>query len=242
MLKELLGAKNTSVLDIKHLNDRFSTAMMVNKLANIGDDISNKKLYDTEQFKKIVSGEKITAELKGRDKFEFTPYCKLIYSANSIPKIGDGADAGAVLSRIVIVPFRAYFDSSSPDYKPFVIDELLTEESMEYLINIGIAGLKRVLKNNKFTESEYTNKEFEEYKNEIDPVDEYLETLNKDMIINEMVKDIYSEYTQYCISEGYESVNNISFSKKVTTKFNLTSKVKKIKGKATRVYIDKGND
>lgn len=242
MLKELLGSKNTSVLDIKHLSDKFSTAMMVNKLANIGDDISNKKLNDTEQFKKIVSGEKITAELKGRDKFEFTPYCKLIYSANSIPKIGDGADAGAVLSRIVIVPFRAYFDSSSPDYKPFVIDELLTEDSMEYLINIGITGLKRVLKNNKFTESEYTNKEFEEYKNEIDPVDEYLENLSKDMIINEMVKDIYHEYSQYCISEGYDSVNNITFSKKVIAKFNLTSKIKKIKGTATRVYVDKGND
>lgn len=241
MLKELLGSKNTSVLDIKHLSDKFSTVMMVNKLANIGDDISNKKLNDTEQFKKIVSGEKITAEQKGRDKFEFTPYCKLIYSANSIPKIGDGADAGAVLSRIVIVPFRAYFDSSNPNYKPFVIDELLTEDSMEYLINIGIKGLKRVLKNKKFTESEYTNREFEEYKNEIDPVDEYLETLNRDMIINETVKVLFNEYTQYCISEGYDSVSNIAFSKKVATKFNLTSKIKKVSGKATRVYIEKGN-
>ena len=110
---------------------------------------------------------------------------------------------------------------------------------MEYLINIGIAGLKRVLKNNKFTESEYTNKEFEEYKNEIDPVDEYLETLNKDMLINEMVKDIYLEYTEYCNREGYDSVNNISFSKKVTTKFNLTSKIKKNNGKSVRVYIEK---
>ena len=113
---------------------------------------------------------------------------------------------------------------------------------MEYLINIGIKGLKRVLKNKKFTESEYTNREFEEYKNEIDPVDEYLETLNRDMIVNEMVKVIFNEYTQYCISEGCESVSNISFSKKVATKFNLTSKVRKISGKATRVYVEKGND
>ena len=122
-----------------------------------------------------------------------------------------------------------------------MIDELLTEDSMEYLINIGIKGLKRVLKNKKFTESEYTNREFEEYKNEIDPVDEYLETLNRDMIINETVKVLFNEYTQYCISEGYDSVSNIAFSKKVATKFNLTSKIKKVGGKATRVYIEKGN-
>lgn len=239
MLKELLGSKNTSVLDIKHLNDRFSTAMMVNKLANIGDDISNKKLNDTEQFKKIVSGEKITGELKGRDKFEFIPYCKLIYSANNIPKLGDGDDAEAVLSRIVIVPFRAYFDSSSPDYKPFVIDELLTEESMEYLINIGISGLRRVLKNKKFTESEYTNREFEEYKNEIDPVSEYLEMLNVDLIVGEKSSTIYNEYVEYCNREGYENIPNKAFSRKINNRFNLTTKNKKVDGVVAKVFFKK---
>ena len=235
----MLGSKNTSVLDIKHLNDRFSTAMMVNKLANIGDDISNKKLNDTEQFKKIVSGEKITGELKGRDKFEFIPYCKLIYSANNIPKLGDGDDAEAVLSRIVIVPFRAYFDSSSPDYKPFVIDELLTEESMEYLINIGISGLRRVLKNKKFTESEYTNREFEEYKNEIDPVSEYLEMLNVDLIVGEKSSTIYNEYVEYCNREGYENIPNKAFSRKINNRFNLTTKNKKVDGVVAKVFFKK---
>lgn len=237
MLKELLGAKNTSVLDIKHLSDRFSTVMMVNKLANIGDDISNKKLYDTEQFKKIVSGEKINAEQKGRDKFEFTPYCKLIYSANNIPKLGDGDDAPAILSRLVIVPFKAYFDSSNANYKPFVIDELVTEQSMEYLINIGIAGLKRVLKNRKFTESEFTDKAFEEYKNEIDPVSEYLETLNRDLIIEAKTGDVYLEYLEYCVREGYENITINQFSRKIKNKFNLGTKTKRIDNKLCRVYV-----
>lgn len=239
ILKELLGSKNTSVLDIKHLNDRFSTVMLVNKLANIGDDISNKKLYDTEQFKKIVSGEKINAEQKGRDKFEFTPYCKLIYSANNIPKLGDGDDAPAVLSRLVIVPFKAYFDSSSPDYKPFIIDDLITEESMEYLINLGIVGLKRVLKNRKFTESEYTNKEFEEYKSEIDPVSEYLEMLNVDLIVGEKSSTIYSEYVEYCMREGYENIPNKAFSRKINNHFNLTTKNKKVDGIVAKVFFKK---
>ena len=213
--------------------------MLVNKLANIGDDISNKKLYDTEQFKKIVSGEKINAEQKGRDKFEFTPYCKLIYSANNIPKLGDGDDAPAVLSRLVIVPFKAYFDSNSPDYKPFIIDDLITEESMEYLINLGIVGLKRVLKNRKFTESEYTNKEFEEYKKEIDPVSEYLESLNVDLIIGEKSSTIYSEYVEYCMREGCENIPNNAFSRKINNYFNLTTKDKKVNGIVTKVYFKK---
>ena len=239
MLKELLGSKNTSVLDIKYLSDRFSTVMLVNKLANIGDDISNKQMHDTEQFKKIVSGEKITAEQKGRDKFEFTPYCKLIYSANSLPKISNGDDADAVLSRLIIVPFKAYFDSSNKDFKPFVIDDLITPESMEYLINIGIKGLKRILKNRKFTESEFTNKEFEEYRNEIDPTNDYIKNLSVDMIIDEKVGDIYIEYVQYCVSEGLEPIANNVFSKKIQLAFGLTSKNRRANGSLSKFYVRK---
>ena len=192
-----------------------------------------------EQFKKIVSGEKITAEQKGRDKFEFTPYCKLIYSANSLPKISNGDDAEAVLSRLIIVPFKAYFDSSNKDFKPFVIDDLITPESMEYLINIGIKGLKRVLKNRKFTESEFTNKEFEEYRSEIDPTNDYINSLSVDMIVDEKVGDIYIEYVQYCVSEGLEPIANNTFSRKVQLAFGLTSKNKRANGSLSKFYVRK---
>ncbi|HFG9229154.1 TPA: DUF5906 domain-containing protein, partial [Clostridioides difficile] len=39
MIKTLLGDENTSALDLKELSDRFKTAELFGKLANIGDDI-----------------------------------------------------------------------------------------------------------------------------------------------------------------------------------------------------------
>ena len=110
---------------------------------------------------------------------------------------------------------------------------------MEYLINLGLAGLKRVLKNRKFTESEYTNREFEEYKNEIDPVSEYLETLNADLIVNEMSGKIYSEYMEYCMREGYENIPINAFTRKVNNFFNLTTKNRRVDGMIVKTYVKK---
>ena len=51
MLKHLLGQKNTSSLGLKNLDEKFATVMMFGKLANIGDDISDKMVNDLSYFK-----------------------------------------------------------------------------------------------------------------------------------------------------------------------------------------------
>lgn len=113
MVKRLLGGLNISVLDLKKLNERFSTVMMFGKLANIGDDISDEFVVDTAEFKKIVTGQSVDAEQKGQPKFNFEPYCKLLFSANNIPRIGKGRDSSAILRRLVIIPFNARFTPDS---------------------------------------------------------------------------------------------------------------------------------
>jgi putative DNA primase/helicase len=138
MLKTLLGKRNRSALGLKKLGDRFSTIMLFGKLANIGDDISDAFISDTEEFKKMVTGETIDAEQKGQPKFDFEPYAKLIFSANSIPRLGKGKDIRAILRRMVIVPFNANFDDANPNFKPFIGDNLKGQEAMEYMILLGI--------------------------------------------------------------------------------------------------------
>ena len=161
MLKDMLGKKNISVLDLKKLRDRFSTVMIFGKLANIDDDISEEFITDVSEFKKIVTGETIDAEQKGQPKFEFNPYCKLIFSANNIPRMGKGRDSTAILRRLVIIPFNAKFtkENLGDNFKPYITYSLKSQESMEYLIKLGIEGLKRVLKNKEFREQFEVKKE-----------------------------------------------------------------------------------
>ena len=104
VLSEILGNENITSLDLKNLGDRFSKASLYNKLANIGDDISDEFIQDASLFKKITDGGRIQAEKKGQDPFEFNPFVKLIFSVNNMPRIKD--KTGAVLRRLVIIPFN----------------------------------------------------------------------------------------------------------------------------------------
>lgn len=237
MLKTMLGRRNVSALDLKKLNDRFSTVMIFGKLANIGDDISDEFITDAADFKKIVTGETIDAEQKGQPKFEFEPYVKLLFSANNIPRIGKGRDSSAILRRLIIVPFNAKFSSSDPDYVPFIGDKLRTQESIEYLIQLGIKGLKRVLISRQFTESEQVQRELEEYEENNNPILGFFKEIDKDEIENEPTNLVYRKYQEYCLANSLQAMSNIVFSKEVKKHFKFTIVDKRVNGKKSRVFV-----
>lgn len=237
MLKNMLGKRNVSSLDLKKLNDRFSTVMLYGKLANIGDDISDEFITDAADFKKIVTGETIDAEQKGQPKFEFEPYVKLLFSANNIPRIGKGRDSSAILRRLIIVPFNATFNSSDPDYVPFIGDKLRDDEAMEYLISLGIKALKRVLETRNFTVSQEMQKELEEYEESNNPVIGFFKEIEVEKIENEPTKDVYKRYQVHCAENNYHAISNIEFSKQVKKHFGFEIADKRINGKKCRVFV-----
>jgi putative DNA primase/helicase len=239
MLKTMLGRRNVSVLDLKKLNDRFSTVMMYGKLANIGDDISEEFVTDAADFKKIVTGETIDAEQKGQPKFEFEPYVKLLFSANNIPRIGKGRDSHAILRRLIIVPFNAKFSSKDPDYVPFIGDKLQTQESIEYFIQLGIKALKRVLIERKFTESEQVQRELEEFEENNNPILGFFKDTDKDEIENEPTNQVYQKYQEYCLANSLQPLSNGEFSKQVKRYFDFVIADKKINGKKYRIFVAK---
>ena len=239
MLKTLLGKRNLSALDLKKLADRFSTVMMFGKLANIGDDISDEFVTDAAEFKKVVTGETIDAEHKGQPKFDFDPYVKLIFSANSIPRIGKGRDTSAILRRLVIVPFNAKFDDKNPNFKPFIGDSLKGQESMEYLIQLGIQGLKRVLTNRKFTSSQKVQDELDEYEETNNPILGFFKDCDNEefTIENEPTNKVYKKYQEYCIANSLTPLSNGEFSKQVKKHFDFVIVDKKIQGKKYRIFV-----
>ena len=242
MLKHMLGKHNVSSLDLKKLGDRFSTVMLFGKLANIGDDISDEFIMDASIFKKIVTGETIDAEQKGQPKFEFEPYVKLFFSANNIPRMGKGRDSAAILRRLVIIPFNAKFNSDDPDYNPHIGDALRSQESMEYLIQLGLKGLKRILETKKFSESEKVQKELEEYEESNNPVLGFIKEVelgNDFQIENEPTGKVYKRYQEYCLANNLQPMSNIEFSKQINRILNMQVVIKRVGNKTYRVFVPK---
>ena len=239
MVKCLLGFRNISVLDLKKLNDRFSTVMMFGKCANIGDDISDEFVVDTAEFKKIVTGQSIDAEQKGQPKFNFEPYCKLLFSANNIPRIGKGRDSGAILRRLVIVPFNAKFTPDSADYKPFIGDDLKCQESMEYMIQIGLQGLKRVLESRQYSSNEAMEEELQEYEESNNPIIGFFREAENDevKIEDEVTSVVYRAYNEWCLSNSLQPLSNGEFSKQVKKHFGFKIVDRRVNGKKCRIFM-----
>lgn len=238
MLLHLLGANNTSALDLAELGDRFKTAELFRKLANVGDDIGDEFIPNPAVFKKLATGERVNAERKGQDPFDFNSYAKLIFSANGIPRIRD--KTGAVIRRLVIIPFNATFSVEDKDYDPYIKYKLREDSAMEYLILLALNGLKRVLKNRKFTTSEKADKELEEYEETNNPILLFFKGLNLEQnIIGQTTNDVYMNYELFCRDGNFQPMSKIEFSKQIKKKFNVEIGDKKINGKKYRVFIGK---
>ena len=238
VVQSLLGEENISSLDLKELGDRFKTAEMVGKLANIGDDIGDEFIANPAIFKKLVTGERVSVERKGSDPFEFNNYSKLIFSANDIPRIKD--KTGAVLDRLVIVPFNAKFTVEKSGYKQNIRSDLVGHaDVMEYLIQIGIVGLKRILENQKFTDSQKVQEELDDYRNRNNPILGFIRECEDEefQIENEPTNKVYKRYQEYCIANSLQPMSNIEFSKQINRTLNFKVIDKKISGKKYRIFV-----
>lgn len=238
MVQTMLGDDNTSSLDLRKISDRFSTVMLYQKLANIGDDISGEYIPDTADFRKVVTGDKVAAEQKGQPKFDFKPYCKLIFSSNNIPRLGKGRDFSAVKRRLIIIPFNAKFSKDDPDFVPYIIDELKAQTAIEYFIVLAIEGLKRVLANKAFTVNVIGEEELSTYESIVDPMTGFLQDHEKGDFINQSSNDVYRMYELYCADNKLTAMGQRMFIKQLCNKLNLKSRQQRVNGKKVQVIIN----
>jgi putative DNA primase/helicase len=237
MVGTLLGEDNTANLDLCEIGDRFRTAELTGKLANIGDDINDEWVSNTAIFKKVVSGDTVTAERKGKDPFKLRSFAKFFFSANSLPRLGRGKDSSAVLDRLVVIPFDAKFTKDDKDYDPFIKYKLRGEDVMEALIAKAVPALRTVLIDQEFATCDRVKKNIEEFEKSNNPIIEFFEELDEVDYLNEPVKAVYQKYNVFCISNNLQPMSAIEFKKQMKRQFDLAEKNVDYQGKKTRVYV-----
>ena len=238
MVGTLLGEENVANLDLCEIGDRFRTSELANRLANIGDDINDEWVSNTATFKKVVSGDVITAERKGKDPFKLRSFAKFFFSANSLPRLGRGKDSSAVMDRLVVIPFDAKFSKDDPDYDPFIKYKLRGEDVMEALIAKAVPALRDVLIEQEFTTCERVMRNIEEFEKSNNPILEFFEELDEAEYLNEPVKAVYQRYNAFCLSNNLQAMSAIEFQKQMKKQFNLTVKIIELDGKRVRVYFN----
>ncbi|MBC2196295.1 DNA primase family protein [Listeria booriae] len=239
LLRRFVGKESTSSLDLKDLNKQFKNAMLFGKLANIGDDIAKTPIRDSSEFKKLTTGEAITVERKGHDPFDFENYAKLIFSANETPIIEDNSDG--LLRRLMLIPFNAKFSPQDDDFDPFIVDKLMTSESLEYMLQTAVEALKRLLKNNRFSHSKLVESELNKYKIYNSPILGFLDDINP-KLDNEPTSEIFAQYNIWCHENDHVASSKIVFSKDICRIKGMKTKNTKVNKKQVKVFVTDKNE
>lgn len=198
MWSYFIGEENVSAISLAGLSERFNVAELHHKLLNAGDDIPLQTIKDASNFKKLATGERITAERKGQDPFTFRNYSKLIFSANDVPRWFENNNG--IFDRIVIVPLNAQL-RNSPKKDPFLEQKLTTEQARSYLFNRAIEYLEKLMRTKRFTIPDVSKQKMEEFKTDNNPI---LSFISDCEIEGRTVAEVYVDYQNWCEIEGYK--------------------------------------
>ena len=237
LLSTMLGEENVSNLDLADVGSEFKTAEIAGKLANIGDDISDEFMSNTSIFKKVVSGEAMTVNRKYQKPITMTSRAKFYFSANSLPRLGRGKDTGALVDRMIVIPFNASFSKKDPDFDPFIKYKLREESVIEALIVKCISHLRDVMANEAFTRCELVESEIKEFEVSNNPIILFFDDLEEEDYLYDPTDIVYKKYTGFCYSNNVQPVSNIEFSKQIRKRFNLEVKQRRDGKERKRYYV-----
>jgi putative DNA primase/helicase len=211
----LLGKQNITNYSLQSLTgkDGYHRAMIANKLLNYASEINGK--LEVSFFKQLASGEPVEARLPYGNPQLITDYARFIFNCNELPR--ETEQTNAFFRRFIILPFRKTIPAEKQNKK---LAEQIINEELSGIFNWVIDGLKRLLENKNFTESEIVKNEVAQYEIESDSVLMFLEDSEYETSLTETmtVSFIYSEYRTYCYENGYITCSVKTFSQRLVKK------------------------
>lgn len=210
IISALLGAENVSNYTMSNLCEEngYYRAMLVNKLLNYSSEIGGNRT-NPDTIKQLISGEPLSCRLPYGEPFILeSGYAKLMFNANTLPK--DTEQTNAYFRRFLIIPFTQTIPEAEQDKN---LAQRIIDSELSGIFNWVLAGLDRLLKNQKFTNSEVVNETLKSYRLQSDTVQMFLSDENyvKSETTNTQQKELFTLYRSYCYENGYKSVGNKTF-------------------------------
>lgn len=213
IINALLSTANVSNYSLERLTEPngYYRAKIVDKLVNYSSEISS-KVGGTEVFKSLASGEPVDARSPYKEPFIANNYAKLIFNANNLPQ--DSEQTEGYFRRFLIIPFYVTIPKENQDKE---LSKKIIESELPGVFNWILDGLKRVLSQKGFSDSDKINKIENKFRSESDSVQMFLE--DGRYSISEVdtlpLKSIYMRYKFFCNDDGYKPVGNKNFKKRM---------------------------
>lgn len=216
MVQAFLGRSNVSSQSLHRLEeDRFACGRLVGKLANICPDLPSKDLVGTSVFKAITGGDTLTGEHKFHDSFDFTPFCRLLFSANHPPRADDASEG--FFDRWLVVPFDRRFRGENGEVPSEVLDAMLREPGeLSGLLNRALSVLQGLRKRGRFSESESTRAAYDDFRARTDPIAVWLDshTITNPSALT-LQSTLLAAYNGHCVRAGTAPTTKQAFGQRL---------------------------
>ena len=213
-IEAMIGKQNISNLKLQEVGERFSTAQLVGRLANVFADLPRDALQDTGAFKMLVSGDRQKAERKHKDPFEFANRAKLWFSANELPKTRDKTTA--FWRRWIVVPFPHSFLEGDPRRDPHLKAKLQEPEARAYLLRLAVEGFQRLVARGHFIESQATRRALNQYKVESDSLTAFID---ERLVLQDAAfvpkQALFDAYRDWCATSGLPPMNKLTLGREL---------------------------
>ncbi|MEM2120777.1 MAG: phage/plasmid primase, P4 family [Archaeoglobaceae archaeon] len=203
---------------------RFALGSMYDKFVNIYADLPSDELRDTDVFREIVTGDSLDVEIKYKQSFPLVLRCKLIFSANQLPRVTE--KNMAFFRRLIIIPFPNTISENqrNPELKLIFDSDVVRS----HIFNKAIEGLKRLLQNKRFS-YEVTEEEIADYyERASDPVTEFIDqhiVLDQNSVIRP--HELYEKFVEFCKRYSYSQISIQSFSIEMRSRLPIQKKIRK---------------
>jgi len=205
VLEELIGKDNCSSIPLEKFNDSHYIARLRDKLVNISLETNAKTNVYDNMFKAIVTGDTISADEKYGQPFQFKPYCKLLFSTNNMPRVGDKTEG--YYRRILILPFNRQFSIEERDPK---LKQKIAASELDGIFLWSLNGLTRLRKRGYFEESASMQTVKDAYRKENNNVIIFVEeqcVLDAQADINSDA--LYVAYRDWCLESEYRPLSKM---------------------------------
>lgn len=169
-------------------------------------EIKPNQSLDVSLIKRMTGGEEIHHERKYEHAFNYMPTHTLWLSGNHEPRIKDNTDS--IWDRLNKIEFSIQIppEEQIGDYG-IVLAEKYPEAILNWCVKGATAWKQRGLKD----KPESVKAANYDYRARQDILHDFIGTIEKDDDFNTLVKDMYTEYTNYCRENNDESMNKVEF-------------------------------
>lgn len=197
VLKALVGAGNVCSVDVDGLHSAFQRAELYGKLVGISAEVSTRAVVRDKYLKQIISGDMIGACRKYQNPFDFSPFVRLVFAMNTLPRVNDPSNG--FYRKLLILRFHRVFERHEQDKR--LREKLLGE--LSGIFNWAYEGLRRLEAQGEFTEVPDMDLEVEEYRGANSPV---MRFVRECCVIGDerqtFTAQLYKAFIKWCETNG----------------------------------------